>query len=194
MPEVADKPHPYMTPMERDMSGSEKPSFSGALAVGRELDLKLPDSGAVRDAYAQAQAESPAWLFNHVMRSWFYGAKLAQRRALTPDAELVAVAVLLHDVGLARGGAPDRRFEVVGADIGRAFALSHDMGERRAEGIWDSIALHTTASIAQHKGTDVACCQNGIVCDYGGLGYSELSDENGKIILSAYPRLGMKNE
>src|SRR5256712_2249509 len=91
MPEVADKPHPYMTPMERDMSGSEKPSFSGALAVGRELDLLLPDSPAVRDAYAQAEAESQPWLFNHVMRSWLYGAKLAQRRGLAPDAELVAV-------------------------------------------------------------------------------------------------------
>ena len=124
------------------MSGSERPSFSGALAVGRKLDLPLPDSPAVRDAYAQAEAESQPWLFNHVMRSWLYSAKLAQRRALAPDAELVAVAVLLHDLGLARGGAPDRRFEVVGADIGRAFALSHDMGERRAEVVWDSIALH----------------------------------------------------
>src|SRR5881409_3362706 len=127
------------------------------------------------------------------MRSWLYGAKLAQRRGLAPDAELVAVAVLLHDVGLARGGAPDRRFEVVGADIGRAFALSHDMGERRAEVVWDSIALHTTPSIAQHKGADVACCQNGIACDYGGLGYQELSDDIKKVILSAYPRLDMKN-
>jgi hypothetical protein len=175
------------------MSGSEKRKFSGALAVCRELDLILPDSGAVRDAFAQAEAESQPWLFNHVMRSWLYGAKLAQRRGLTPDAELVAVAVLLHDLGLARGGAPDRRFEVVGADIGRAFALSHDMGERRAEAVWDSIALHTIASIAQHKGTDVACCQNGITCDYGGLGYHELSDDNKNVILSAYPRLDMKN-
>ena len=129
------------------MSGSERPSFSGALAVGRKLDLPLPDSPAVRDAYDQAEAESQPWLFNHVMRSWLYSAKLAQRRALAPDAELVAVAVLLHDLGLARGGAPDRRFEVVGADIGRAFALSHDMGERRAEVVWDSIALHTTPSM-----------------------------------------------
>jgi hypothetical protein len=179
--------------MERDMSGSDKPDFSDALAVGRELDLTLPDSRAVRDAYAQAKAESQPWLFNHVMRSWLYGAKLAQRRGLAPDAELVAVAVLLHDLGLARGGAPDRRFEVVGADIGRAFALTHDMGERRAEAVWDSIALHTTPSIAQHKGTDVACCQNGIACEYGGLGYQDLSDDNKKVILSAYPRLDMKN-
>ena len=175
------------------MSGSEKTDFNDALVVGRELDLNLPDSQPVRDAYAQAQTESAPWLFSHVARSWLYGAKLAQRRALTPDAELVAVAVLLHDLGLARGGAPDRRFEVVGADIGRAFALSHDMGERRAETVWDSIALHTVASIAQHKGTDVACCQNGIACDYGGVGYHELSDDNKRAILAAYPRLQMKN-
>ena len=190
----ADEPRLSITPMERDMSGSTKPDFSDALAVGRALDLTLPDSRAVRDAYADAQAESSPWLFNHVVRSWLYGAKLTQHRALTPDAELVAVAVLLHDLGLACGGAPDRRFEVVGADAGRAFALSHDMGERRAETIWDSIALHTTASIAQHKGIDVACCQHGIACDYGGVGYQELSDDNKKVILSAYPRLDMKNQ
>ena len=128
----ADEPRLFVTPMEGDVSGSEKPDFNAALAVGRALDLTLPDSHAVRDAYAQAEAESPPWLFNHVVRSWLYGAKLTQHRALTPDAELVAVAVLLHDLGLARGGAPDRRFEVVGADAGRAFALSHNMGERRA--------------------------------------------------------------
>ncbi len=162
------------------MSGSEKPDFSNAMAVGRELELKLPDSQVVRDAYTQANAESQPWLFNHVVRSWLFGAKLAERRTLKPDAELVAVSVLLHDLGLARGGAPDRCFEVVGADAGRAFALSHNMGERRAETVWDSIALHTTASIAHHKGTDVACCQHGIACDFGGVGFQELSDGDKK--------------
>jgi hypothetical protein len=181
--------------MERNVSQNEKPDFSKALAVGRELDLKLPDSQVVRDAYAQAEAEtSQPWLFNHVIRSWLYGAKLAQRRGLTPDTELVAVSVLLHDLGLARGGAPDRRFEVLGADLGRAFALSHNMGERRAETVWDSIALHTTSSIALHKGAEVACCHAGIGCDFGGFGYNELSDDNKKDILSAFPRLDMKNE
>jgi len=144
------------------MSGSEKPNFNGAQAFGRELDLILPDSRAVRDAYGQAEAESQPWLFNHVMRSWLYGAKLAQRRGLAPDAELVAVAVLLHDIGLARGGAPDRRFEVVGADLGRAFALSHDMGERRAEVVWDSIALHTTPSMRFERQRRETCSEIGM--------------------------------
>src|SRR4029450_503386 len=145
------------------------------MAVGRELEVKLPDSQVVRDAYTQANAESQPWLFNHVVRSWLFGAKLTERRMLEPDAELVAASVLLHDLGLARGGAPDRRFEVVGADAGRAFALSHNMGERRAGTVWDSIALHTTASIAQHKGIDVACCQHGIGCDFGGFGFQEVT-------------------
>src|SRR3989442_8375305 len=132
------------------MSGSEKPDLSGALAVGRKLDLILPHSRAVRDAYAEAEAESQPWLFNHVMRSWLYGAKLAQRRGLAPDAELVAVAGLLHDVGPARGGAPHRRVAGLGGELCRGLALSHGMGERRGEVVWDSIALHTTPSIAQH--------------------------------------------
>ncbi|HYN45387.1 MAG TPA: HD domain-containing protein [Allosphingosinicella sp.] len=174
------------------MSESEYPAFSHALAVGRKLVLDLPDSRAVQDAYAEAQAESSPWLFNHVVRSWLFGASLARKRALTPDAELVAVAVLLHDIGLARDSVPDRRFEVVGADVGRAFALAHDMGERRAETIWDSIALHTTASIGRHKSVDVACSGMGIGCDYGGFGYQELGDGDKEAILSAYPRLQMK--
>jgi len=66
------------------VSKNEKPDFSKALAVGRELDLKLPDSRVVRDAYAQAEAEtSQSWLFNHVFAP-AHGAKLAQRRGLTP--------------------------------------------------------------------------------------------------------------
>src|SRR5260221_6329256 len=178
--------------MERDVSQNEKPDFSKALAVGQELDLKLPDSRTVRDAYAEAETVSQPWLFNHVVRSWLYGAKLTQHRGLAPDAELVAVSVLLHDLGLARDGAPDRRFEVLGADLGRAFALSHDMGERRAETLWDAIALHTTSSIARHKGTDVVCSHIGIACDYGGLGYQDLSDDGKHLDVSTYPRFQMK--
>jgi HD domain len=177
---------------ESGMEKTKVPDFQGALAIGRALGLTLPDSATVADAYVRPQEESEPWLFNHVVRSWLFGAQLAQRRKIAPDDELVAVASLLHDLGLARGGAPDRRFEVLGADLARAFALSHSMGADRAETVWDSIALHATPSIARHKGTNVASCASGIACDYGGLGYNELSNSEKKTILSAYPRLRMK--
>ena len=46
----------------------------------------------------------------------------------------------------------------------------------------------------QHKGIDVACRQHGIACDFGGFGVQELSEGDKKAILSAYPRLDMKNQ
>ena len=70
-------------------------------------------------------------------------------------------------------------------DAARTFALSHEMGERRAETIWDAIALHATLSIGQFKGVDVVCTASGIGCDYGGFGYQELSDDDKTAILSA---------
>jgi len=169
------------------------PNFRDVRAVGRTLGLPLPDSRTVEDAYVRASEASEPWLFNHVVRSWLYSVRLAQARSLLPDKELLAVAVLLHDLGLAQDFAADRRFEVVGADLGRDFAIQYDMGERRSEVVWDAIALHTTPSIGHFKGVDVACCQYGIACDYGGLGYQELTDNEKQIILAAYPRLRMKN-
>ena len=168
--------------------------FIKLLSIGRALDLHLPDSLIVEKAYIEALDCSAPWLFNHVVRSWLYSTKLAQARSLQPDAELLAVAVLLHDLGLAQGGAADRRFEVLGADLGRKFALEHGMAGPRAETLWDAIALHTTASIAHFKGVDVACCQLGISCDYGALGYAELLDDDKKTITEAFPRLQMKKE
>lgn len=168
------------------------PNFKDALAAGRTISLQLPDSRTVEDAYVRACEASEPWLLNHVVRSWLYSARLAQAWSLSPDQELLAVAVLLHDLGLAQGGTADRRFEVLGADLGRDFAVEHNMGERRAEAVWDSIALHTTPSIGVFKSVEVACCQHGITCDYGGLGYQELSDKEKEIILVAFPRLRMK--
>ncbi len=170
------------------------PNFRDVLATGRALNLPLSDSHTVEDAYTRACEASEPWLFNHVVRSWLYSVGLAQARSLLPDGELLAVAVLLHDLGLAQDSAADRRFEVVGADLGRDFAVQHGMGDHRSSIVWDSIALHTTPSIGHFKGVDVACCQYGIACDYGGLGYQELSDKEKQVILAAYPRLRIKDE
>ena len=169
--------------------------FNEVIATGRALAVSLPDSRAVEDAYVCAREASQPWLFNHVVRSWLYSVKLAQARSLSPDQELLAVAVLLHDLGLVQDDADvaaSRRFEVVGADLARKFAVQRGIDERRAEVVWDAIALHTTPSIGHFKGVNATCCQIGIGCDYGGIGYEVLSDKEKRTVLAAYPRLGMK--
>ena len=187
---AAPSPAPRGPVITRSAAGG----FKDALQLGRALNMPLADSATVADAYQRARDESKPWLFNHVARSWFYGIRLAEANKLKPDAELVAVSVLLHDLGLARGAEPDRRFAVVGADLGREFAVAHQMGDRRAETVWDSIAFHTTSSIARFKGVDVTCCSLGIGCDFGGRGAQLLTDDDKAKILSAYPRLQMKRE
>lgn len=156
--------------------------FSTAMTVGRMLNLPCRIAAPWMLPMCAREGCEP-WLFNHVVRSWFYGVRLAQARSHSPDQENLAVVALLHDLGLARNAA---------TDLARDFAIQHDMGERRAEVIWDAVALHSTPSIAHFKGVDVTCCQIGIACDYGGLGYEVLSEEEKQTVLTASPRLGMK--
>lgn len=58
--------------------------------------LSVPDTPLVRSAIMRARAESPPWLFNHVMRSWLFAVKLAQFENAVLDEETLAVAAILH--------------------------------------------------------------------------------------------------
>ena len=52
-----------------------------------------------------------------------------------------------------------------------------------------SIASHRFRSIRELTSLAV---ENGITCDFGGVGYQQLSDDDKEVILLAYPRLNMK--
>ena len=64
-----------------------------------------------------------------------------------------------------------RRFEVEGADLARVFARQGGVDERRAQLIWDSVALNSTPSIGLYKEAEVALCTAGICLDVVGLQY-----------------------
>ena len=62
--------------------------------------IKVPDTALVHDAMDLSRSLLEPFLFNHVMRSWLFGIVLAESAAIAPDAELLAVAAILHDLGL----------------------------------------------------------------------------------------------
>jgi hypothetical protein len=108
------------------------------------------------------------------------------------DEETVALGTLLHDVTLNERFAGPRRFEVEAADQARAFVLEAGLDVRRAQLVWDSVALNSTPSIGLHKEPEVALCTAGICLDVIGLQHDQLAREEIGRIVAAYPRLAMK--
>src|ERR1700726_980964 len=83
--------------------------------------IKVPDTAPVRDAIDLSRSLLEPFLFNHVMRSWLFGIVLAESAVIAPDAELLAVAAILHDLGLTERYNGENRFEVDGANAARQF-------------------------------------------------------------------------
>jgi hypothetical protein len=92
--------------------------------------IKVPDTVRVRDAIDLSQSASEPFLFNHAMRSWLFGVMLSESAERAPDAELLAVATILHDPGLTERYTAEDRFEVDGANAARSFLKGR--GTRRS--------------------------------------------------------------
>jgi hypothetical protein len=154
----------------------------------------VPDTPLVSRAIEYAREHSDPYLFNHVMRSWLFAVILARRNRTEHDEEVLAVATILHDLGLAAAFNGPLRFEVEGANAARAFVQKLGVDDRRAQLIWDAVALDSTPSIALHKEVEVALSTAGIGLDWGGWGYEALTEAQMATILDAFPRLDMKRQ
>jgi hypothetical protein len=177
---------------------SESPAMkpkAGNSAGSRILaGVLLPDTPLIASAIKYARENSETYLFNHVMRSWLFAVSLAQLHTSTYDGEVMAVATLLHDIGLAEAFNGPLRFEVEGANAARKFAQSAGLDDRRCQLIWDTVALNSTPSIALYKEAEVALSTAGIALDWGGWGYDSLPPARIAEIVAAFPRLEMKKQ
>jgi hypothetical protein len=156
--------------------------------------IKVVDTSLVRDAIDLARSSSEPYLFNHVMRSWLFAVLLAEETKSALDPELVAVSTVLHDLGMTDRYAAAERFEVDSANAARAFLKERGIPAQHVQLVWDSIALHTTRSIALHKEPEVVMTHSGIALDVIGAGLDLIPQENARAILTEFPRLAMKSQ
>ena len=163
--------------------------------------ISLIDSRLVQSAIAYARDHLDSMSFHHVYRSWVFGAILASKipRFENTDLEIHAVSCLLHDLAwdyTSKFSTTDKRFEVDGANAAREFLnqAAHALDERQLQLVWDSIALHTTPSIAQHKEAEVALCNMGITVDFMGPAFPGGLITQGEYdaVNEALPRLEFK--
>lgn len=154
--------------------------------------VSVPDSPLIDQAFEYARRVYEPYLFNHAVRSWLFAEVLGRLRGMEYDREVVAVGTLLHDIGLMAAVSGPHRFEVNSADAARSFVKGEGFSDRRAQLLWDLVALNSTPSLALHKETEVAVGTMGIGVDYGGYGLEQIPSAAIVEIVRAFPRLNMK--
>src|SRR4029077_20360754 len=115
------------------------PNLRPAIATRLVAGVSVPDTPLISRAIEYAREHSEPYLFNHVMRSWLFAVLLAQLKQSDYDAEVLAVATILHDLGLAEAFKGPLRFEVEGANAAHVFAQDAGIDDRRAQLIWDGV-------------------------------------------------------
>jgi len=180
--------------------------MSNSLPTRVLAGVTVLDTPLIAKALAYARKHLEEGAYNHVVRSWLFGHVIASNIPdfQKHDEELHAIAAILHDLGWDKTGelvSKNKRFEVDGANAARDFIIRE--GETKAwnkdrlQLAWDSIALHTTVSIAFHKEVEVQICCMGITADFTGPEKSPggmLTREVWDAVVEEFPRPTFKKD
>src|SRR6201988_4602251 len=151
--------------------------------------VSVPDGPLITAVIEHAQRLSEPYLFNHAMRSWLFAEAIGRIKGIDYDREVVAIGTILHDIGLTASVSGPNRFEVNGADAALSFIKGKGLSDRRAQLIWDTVALNSTPSLALHKEAEVAVGTMGIGLDFGGFFIESLPAGDVELSVGAFPRL-----
>ncbi|WP_293310956.1 HD domain-containing protein [Pedobacter sp. UBA5917] len=155
--------------------------------------ISIPDSAIANQATELLLEHGTEFIYNHSLRVFLFSSLNGKRNNLKYDAELLYVSSVFHDLGLTKKySSADLRFEVDGANAARDFLKSHGLPPASLQLVWDTIALHTTIGIAEHKEAEVALMYSGVGLDVMGEGYENLSESNRLEIIEAFPRNDFK--
>lgn len=153
--------------------------------------ITIPDTDFTRLAFALLRDAAPAYLINHSVRTFLFGALLAKSQGLPFDREMLFLACILHDLGLTPEFEGPLPFEIEGAQRAKSALLAAGYSSERAEVVWDGIAMHTQA-IADFKRPEIMLVSAGASMDVTGYGLEQLAPDEIRDVLALYPRLKMK--
>jgi hypothetical protein len=157
---------------------------------------------SVRAAQIMARQYSEDYLFNHIMRTWLFGALVISHNTTlqrTVDLEVHAISSMLHDLGLVLKApwiSQDRRFEVDSAFAATDFVegqVAHDDGgsawdAHRLQLLFDSVLLSSEPKFSLYKEATVASVVSGVVIDLTGRDDGVTIAEYNNVV-AAFPKL-----
>jgi len=158
--------------------------------------IALPRTRLAAAAYELCRSSAPAFLLNHSMRTYLFGALQSAHGPRGFEAESAFVAAALHDLGLlpafaSRAGS----FEIDGAD--RAERLVREQGDPPGEGarVWNAIVMHDMRfAVASHQSPEAMLVAAGAGADVVGPDDPAVGPAQLREVLAAFPRLDFKRQ
>jgi HD domain len=131
----------------------------------------LPSGPLAAASLSLVQATASAPIADHSIRTFLYARLLAGHDGRLNDAaydeDLLFAACVMHDLGLGRLAAGQARFEVEGADLAAALLTEHGIAAPDVDRVWEAIALHSSAGIANRRGLLTYLTHRGVFIDAG---------------------------
>src|SRR3954454_1274478 len=155
-----------------------------------EQPVQTDDSPIVAAAEVAMRTALAPSIFNHTMRVSHLAAHLARREPV--DADTLAVTALFHDAGTAAENDGEQRFELEGADAAARFLEEWGWAPERVRPVWQAIALHTSAGIAERFGPLAGLLRAAVLVDLGRSQLPSGPTRELEDLLEQYPRLGIE--
>jgi hypothetical protein len=154
----------------------------------------LPGTPVAQAAIRLTHSSVSPSVFNHSVRSYLFGEALAAHEGMRAGVEYASEALflgcMLHDLGVGTAASGKDRFEVEGADLAAVLLTEHGYERSLVDRVWEAIALHTSAGIAERRGALCYLVRGGVGMDFGRN--ADFIDEQAAAAIHArYPRLSM---
>ncbi len=166
---------------------------SGRRQVIDPARLLPPDSAMSKDAETAARDLLSPALLNHSSRAYAWGSAIAALDGIEFDRELLYVAAMFHDTGLATY-AREVDFTIRSAALARTFTDDHGLAAPERETVANAIALHHTPGVGLDCGAEAFLLSAGAAVDVFGLRSDRLPDATRRQVVADFPRTGFKRE
>jgi hypothetical protein len=152
-------------------------------------DARLPDTSPVRAARDLAERYLTPALAAHSVRSWCWAAGFAEALGLEPDRELLAVAALLHDLGLAEEfDAVRTPYEIAGGHVAGVFGAGAGWSRERQQRLLEVIERHNWPEVDVRVDVEGHLLEIATGLDISGARPDALPAEYLDQVLAAFPR------
>jgi cyanamide hydratase family protein with HD domain len=152
-------------------------------------DADPPATSAVAAARDLAERYLTPALAEHSVRSWYWAIGFAEVLELEPDRELLAVAALLHDIGLAEEfDAVRTPYEIAGGHVAAVFGAGAGWPAERQQRLLEVIERHNWPDVDPAFDVEGHLLEIATGLDISGARPDVLSRDYLEEVLAAFPR------